>query len=713
MKHFMASLDISRAVAELSPKLQDAWVNNIYEIAPKLYLLKFRKTGEGTFTVVIEIDKRIHLSSFVRRTPSTPPPRVMTLRSHIRGQPVRKLYQKGFDRIIVFEVGRDPEHPYKLIVEMFGEGNLLLVSPEGKIIQSQIYRKMRDRDLHPGRYYEFPPSSGHSILDYDERRHEELFTSNDKIGRVLAKQLAAGSTAVAEVLEQVGLPKSTKTGTFEDDQKRRLWDAIMDLREKIQSPTTVGYLVQDGEDPIDAVPFPLKLYEEYDVKETASFNEALDQLFTPNEEVLDVEEEKEQSSAEVQKLERRLRDQQEHMAAMKEDELRMQYEAELLYTKFNELNELLQTVVSARQKNVPWEEIQEKLFVAKGSGFPAAVPLVAIYPTVAEILVEIDVTDQIEIPIQDKNTEIEGDTEKEVQSPDQDGPKKELITLDFRMSFTENANARFQKVKKARAKQKGAQRAVDITLGKLKTARDSEETVIAQTQTRVLIKARKKRWYEKFHWFFTSEGHLVLAGTDAQSNQRLVRNYLQETDLFFHASIRGAPSVVMQLEGKEATEQEIKEAAEFAASYSNIWKTRSSAGEVYYVNGDQASLSAPSGEYIPAGGVMIYGQRTFAKNVPVRVALTAQIHESNAQAIAGPWDVIRQMAGFKIVVTQGEISKGKLAKEIQAMLIKKCTDDEEKAKIAAIDHNDFVRVLPGDGKINLQLTDEINERTLT
>ena len=124
----------------------------------------------------------------------------------------------------------------------------------------------------------------------------------------------------------------------------------------------------------------------------------------------------------------------------------------------------------------------------------------------------------------------------------------------------------------------------------------------------VLRKKRKREWYEAFRWMFTSGGRLVLGGKDAKTNEILVRRYLQPNDLFFHADVIGAPSVILK-DGINASEEEKEEAATFAASYSRAWKMGLYKVPVFYVEASQVSLSPPSGEYRPKGGIIIKGKR--------------------------------------------------------------------------------------------------------
>lgn len=51
----------------------------------------------------------------------------------------------------------------------------------------------------------------------------------------------------------------------------------------------------------------------------------------------------------------------------------------------------------------------------------------------------------------------------------------------------------------------------------------TEAVLAAATVTAKIQQLRKVHWFEKFLWFVTTEGYLVLAGRDAQQNEILVR----------------------------------------------------------------------------------------------------------------------------------------------------------------------------------------------
>ena len=87
------------------------------------------------------------------------------------------------------------------------------------------------------------------------------------------------------------------------------------------------------------------------------------------------------------------------------------------------------------------------------------------------------------------------------------------IALDVSKSLEKNAEKYFEKAKKARKKIEGAKEAVERIKKKLETAMKKEEKELEKEKNKPA--PRKKHWYEKFRWFITSDGFLVVGGRDA------------------------------------------------------------------------------------------------------------------------------------------------------------------------------------------------------
>lgn len=50
---------------------------------------------------------------------------------------------------------------------------------------------------------------------------------------------------------------------------------------------------------------------------------------------------------------------------------------------------------------------------------------------------------------------------------------------------------------------------------------------------------RKLRWFEKFRWFVSSDGFLVIGGRDAGTNEMVVKKHMEPQDIYLHSDIHG------------------------------------------------------------------------------------------------------------------------------------------------------------------------------
>lgn len=69
----------------------------------------------------------------------------------------------------------------------------------------------------------------------------------------------------------------------------------------------------------------------------------------------------------------------------------------------------------------------------------------------------------------------------------------------------------------------------------------------------------------------TSSGKIMLAGKDAKQNEELIKQ-CKENELVLHTQKPGSPFVNIKAESREASKEDIKEAAIFCAKFSQAWK---------------------------------------------------------------------------------------------------------------------------------------------
>jgi len=207
---------------------------------------------------------------------------------------------------------------------------------------------------------------------------------------------------------------------------------------------------------------------------------------------------------------------------------------------------------------------------------------------------------------------------------------------------------------------------------------------------------QNKEWFQKFRYFTSSDGFLVVAGKDTVSNEVLIKKYTAPEDVVFHAEITGSPFVVVKAEGKPVSEQVLREAAEFAASFSRAWRENVGAADVYWVKVDQLSKSGPSGESIPHGAFFVVGKRNWFRNSPLQVAIGVVVGEE-VTFVGGPIDAVKAKTKNYLVILPGDYQGKELLQMVMRSLTAKLSREQrEKAGKTSIEQvREFVPYTKG------------------
>jgi len=228
----------------------------------------------------------------------------------------------------------------------------------------------------------------------------------------------------------------------------------------------------------------------------------------------------------------------------------------------------------------------------------------------------------------------------------------------------QNAAVYYEKAKKARQKLAGAEKAIaeaQRKLAALLKEKDKQLSELEKEQPRAA--PGKKEWYEKFHWFTSSEGFLCIGGRDATSNEIAVKKHAEAGDWVFHADIPGSPFFVVK-KGQEAGAATLQEAAQATAAYSKAWKLGVTTLDVFAVKPEQASKTAKAGEYMGKGSFMIYGQkRYFHPILEIAVGVTQE-----GRVVGGPVEAIKKQAEKHAVAVPGRQKTSDAAKKIKKMI---------------------------------------------
>ena len=81
--------------------------------------------------------------------------------------------------------------------------------------------------------------------------------------------------------------------------------------------------------------------------------------------------------------------------------------------------------------------------------------------------------------------------------------------------------------------------------------------------------------YQKYKWFFTASGKLVVGGKSAAQNDELIKYLKQQgkEHLMMHTSSPGSPFTCILAEPEKVSKQDRVECAIFTGSFSQAWKS--------------------------------------------------------------------------------------------------------------------------------------------
>ncbi|RLM76052.1 ribosome rescue protein RqcH [Halorubrum sp. Atlit-26R] len=718
-KRELSSIDLAALVTELN-RYEGAKVDKAYLYDDDLLRLKLRDFDRGRVELMIEVGdiKRAHAADpdHVADAPGRPPNFAKMLRNRMSGADFAGVEQYEFDRILTFEFEREDQNT-TLVAELFGQGNVAALDETGEVIGALSTVRLKSRTVAPGSQYEYP-ASRLNPLDVSRGAFDRHMRESDSdVVRTLATQLNLGGLYAEEVCTRAGVPKETPIEEATDDQLGALHDALARIDERLRSGDVDPRVYEeelsgdeaDDRDPrvVDVTPFPLAEHEGLPSVGFDSFNAAVDEYFyrLANEETDDGEAPADASASrpdfeeEIAKQERIIEQQRGAIEGFEEQAQAERERAELLYAHYDLVDEVISTVREARANEVPWDEIEETLDAGAERGIPAAEAVVDIDGGEGTVTVELD-------------EESGGDG-----GDDGSGGGTTRVELDASEGVEVNADRLYREAKRVEEKKAGAQEAIESTREELEAVKErkreweeqqaaddggdgdggngeDEEDEEYETDwlARSSIPIRSPDdWFERFRWFHTSTGYLVIGGRNADQNEELVKKYMSKHDRFFHTQAHGGPVTLLKASGPSESadpvdfdEETLREAAQFAVSYSSDWKDGRGAGDAYMVEPDQVSKTPESGEYIEKGSFVIRGDRTYFEDVPCRIAVGVQC-EPVTRAIGGPPSAIVDRAAAHVTFEPGMYAQNDAAMMAYRNLKERFADQSFVRKVASAD----------------------------
>ena len=660
----MTNVDIYTICQELNDLLVGARVDKSFQPTKDTVVMRFHKAGTGRLDLVIQAGKRIHLSQYPLTNPQNPPSFPMLLRKIVKGANVVSIEQHNFDRVV--EIKMKKEETYTLIVELFSQGNIILLNESNEIILPLKRKHWSDRDISSKKEYVFPLENGINPITLTIDEFKEIVASgeDEEIVRVLATN-GLGSLYAEEIMLNTEISKKTACSSLSAEEINIIFNSLKSVFEPLEKRQFTPMIVNNEkeveklkqENPEkkykskeDVISINLSQYEGFEVESFESFNEACDEFYSSKvkNEITGIQEAA--WNKKVSKFSKRLEKQEETLHNFEKTIEDSQMKGELLFTNYVQVDNILNVIKGAREKDYGWKEIGKTLKDAKKSGMADA-----------QIFESMDPLGNITLRIDDVS-----------------------IALDSKKSIPDNAEVYYEKAKKAKRKIKGALIAIENTKRQLADMEAKKEKAMSNIMVPQKRVKKNLKWYEKLRWFVSSDGILVVCGRDAGTNEAVVKKYLEQNDIYLHADIHGAPSVVAKVQSDSLNDNLLKELGEFSASFSSAWSKNFTSQDVYWVEPDQVSKTPVSGEFVPKGAFIIRGHRNYIRGAKLEISIGIVEYDGEKRIMAGPTDAMKHHTNKFVTIKPGFTKKEKIAKDI----LSRINEDN----ILSLD--DVVRVLP-------------------
>ena len=573
--------------------------------------------------------------------------------------------QIGTDRIIEFQFS---DGLYKLYLEFYAAGNIILTDKELNILallriveagegQEELRIGLKYSLENRQNYFGVPELTKERLqnaLQKAVEKGDDGLVAGKKAKKKGADQLRKAIAVSITEFPPMVVDHAMRTTSFDstlkpadvlqndslvDNLMQSLQEAQRVMKEITSSEVARGFIIAkkkadyeetsdvgstrqsvlyDDFHPFRPIQFegdPATVFLEYE-----GFNKTVDEFF---------------SSIEGQRLESKLEERelnaQRKIHAARQDQARRldglqavqalnERKAGAIQANVERVQEAMDAVNGLVAQGMDWVEIGKLIELEKKQQNPVAsmirLPLKLEENTITLLLDE-EVFDEDEDSAYETDDDLPDSEDEKTKNtePKEKGIEKRLtIDIDLGLTPWKNASEYFVEKRQAATKEQK-------TLESSTKALRSQEAKISQDlkkglkqEKAILRPVRKLMWFEKFIWFISSDGYLVLGGKDPQQNEMLYKKYMKKGDVYLHADIQGAATVVVRNNIKTPDApippSTLSQAGSLVVACSSAWDSKAGMS-AWWASATQVSKSAPSGDFLPVGSFSVNGKKNF------------------------------------------------------------------------------------------------------
>ena len=666
MKQRISALDLQLLTVELRDSIESYRLNNIYNIADsnRQFLLKFNKP-DSKVNVVVDCGLKIHMTGFTRPTPPVPSGFVVKLRKHLKSKRLTAIRQVSNDRIIVFQFA---EGKFYLVLEFFSAGNVILLDEDFRILSLQRIVKEHENkvgekyEMFDTSLFTHAAKSNHPVMYPFEKdlveswfQEEKEFLIASKVNEkkrsihrlLLSKAPHLSSDLLSKNLKKHGIKSSEPSSNY-FAQLDLICEILNETQHEYSSlighKTNIGYIVSqknpnyvverdqpDLEYTFDSFhpfkPYLLDSEAKKILEIEGPYNKTLDVFFSTVESFKYALKIQAQEQLAKKKLDDARSENVKRIQALQDMQITNERKGNLIITHADQIEEAKNAIQGLIDQQLDWSTI-EKLIKTEQKKKNRIAEMIQLPLKLEQNKIDIKLLDEnISIgDMDDSDSDLDtfsDSSESESDSDVENEPKSNqnldqsnfttsknksnnyvIVTIDLALSSYANASEYFSIKKSTVEKQKKVEQNIGMAMKNIEMKVNQQLKKKLKESHDVLKKVRHPYFFEKYYWFISSEGYLVLMGKSPTETDQIYSKYIEADDVIVSNDF----DTIAWIKNPAKTEippNTLMQAGMFCMSSSEAWSKKLSASAWWCKADNVSKFSHHDNEVLPPGSYRV------------------------------------------------------------------------------------------------------------
>lgn len=368
------------------------------------------------------------------------------------------------------------------------------------------------------------------------------------------------------------------------------------------------------------VPTKFESNDSIEVLRFEGYNQTVDEFFSSLEGQKLENRLAEREAAAQRKLDAAKQDQENRIKGLKNAQSENFQKAGAIEANIERVQEAMDSINGLLDQGMDWVDIGKLVEREQKKNNPVAnlicLPLNLADNTISIRLSEEDAAEsEDEDPFETDDSDSEDEDDKvAAQSRPKASSNTIVVEVDLALSPWSNAREYYDQRKTAVVKEEKTQLQADKAIKSTEQKIKHDLKKVLKQEKALLQPIRNLMWFEKFYWFISSDGYLVVGAKDKSQAEILYRRHLRSGDVYCHADANNAAVIVVKNNLKTSDAPippaTLAQAGQLSICSSDAWDSKAGIG-AWWVNANQVSKSAPTGDILQPGNFHVSGEKNY------------------------------------------------------------------------------------------------------